>query len=121
MLKRKKSHKQNIHNPKPKKYKHEIIWEESYKAKVREGVVDGYIGREKNLQQREHKVHKREQKLGKKEHELEMKVKWAKDNTKNIMRQPHNRAERDLFFPSLIHHKRRNIFHNQIYYQSRTT
>ena len=33
MFKRKKSHKQNIHNPKPKKYKHEITCEESFKAK----------------------------------------------------------------------------------------
>ena len=97
MLKRKKSHKQNIHNPKPKKYKHETTWEENYKAKIREEVEDGYIEREKNLQQREHKVGQREQKVGKKEHELEMKLKWAKDNTKKIMRQPRNRAERDLF------------------------
>ena len=30
MIKRKKSHKQNIHNPKPKKYKPETTWIESY-------------------------------------------------------------------------------------------
>ena len=31
-FKKKNSHKQNIHNPKPKKHKHETTWEESYKA-----------------------------------------------------------------------------------------
>lgn len=97
MLKRKKSHKQNIHNPKPKKHKQENIWEESYKAKIREEIEGEYIKREKNIQQREHKVVKREHKVDKKEHELEMKLKWAKDNTKKIMRQPRDRAERDLF------------------------
>ena len=95
--KRKKSHKQNIHNPKPKRYKPETSWEESFKAKIREEVEDGYIEREKSLQQREHKVRKREHKIDQKEHDLEMKLKWAKDNTKKIMRQPRDRAERDLF------------------------
>ena len=95
--KRKKSHTQNTHNPKPKKYKSENSWEESFKAKIREEVEDGYIEREKILQQREHKVLKREHKIVKKEHDLEMKLKWAKDNTKKIMRQPRDRAERDLF------------------------
>ena len=42
MFKRKKSHKQNINNPKPKKYKHETTWEESYKAKIREEVESEY-------------------------------------------------------------------------------
>ena len=64
---------------------------------MREEVEAGYIEREKNLQQREHKVGQREQKVGKKELELEMKLKWAKDNTKKIIRQPRNRAKRDLF------------------------
>ena len=97
MLKRKKSHKQNINNPKPKKHKHETTWEESYKAKIREEVEGEYIEREKNIQQREHKVLKQEHKIDKKEHELKIKLKWAKDNTKKIMRQPRDRAERDLF------------------------
>ena len=61
-FKRKKSHKQHIHNPKPKKYKHETTFEESVKAKLREEVECVYIEREKNLQQREHKVYQREHK-----------------------------------------------------------
>ena len=43
VLRRKKSHKQNLNNPKPKKYKHETTWEESYKAKIREEVESEYI------------------------------------------------------------------------------
>ena len=97
MLKRKKSHKQNMKNSTPKKYKHETTWEESYKAKLREEVECEYIDREKNLQQREHKVGQRELKAEQKDHDFAMKQKWAKDNTKKIMRQPLNRAERDLF------------------------
>ena len=50
MLKRKKSHNQNIHNPKPKKYKHETTWEEGYKAKIREEVEFEYIVCEKDVQ-----------------------------------------------------------------------
>ena len=49
MLKRKKSHKQNILNPKPKKYKHETTFEEGFKAKLREEVDCEYIDREKKL------------------------------------------------------------------------
>ena len=78
------------HNPKPKKYKHEITWEEGFGAKITEEVECECIEREKNLQQREHKVDQRE-------YELEMKQKCAKDNTKKIIRQPLNRDKRDLF------------------------
>ena len=80
MFKRKKSHKQNIHNPKPKKYKHETTWEESIKAKIMEEVECEYIEHEKNLQQREHKVYQREHKVDQKG--LEMKQNQAKNNTK---------------------------------------
>ena len=72
MFKRKKNHKQNIHNQKSKKYKHRTTFNESFKAKIMEEVECEYIEDEKNLQQSEHKVDQ-------KEHELEMKKKSAKD------------------------------------------
>ena len=90
LFERKKSHQQNIHNPKPKKYRHATTWEESFKAKMREEVECEYIECQKDLQQREHKADQ-------KEHDVAMKQKWVKDNTKKIIRQPLNRAERDLF------------------------
>ena len=62
MLKRKKSHKQYIHNPKPRKYKHETTFEESFKAKIVQQVECECIERDKNLLQREHKVYQREYK-----------------------------------------------------------
>ena len=80
MLKKKKSHKQNIHNPKPKKYKHETTFEESFKSKIREEVDCEYVEREKDLQQREHKVgrklyknYQREHKADQIEHDFAMK------------------------------------------------
>ena len=76
MFKKKKSHKQNIHNPKPKKYKHETTIKKSFRTKIMEEVECEYVEREKNLQQREHKVDQ-------KEHDLAMK-KWATDNTKKL-------------------------------------
>ena len=89
MFKRKKSHKQNIHNPNPKKYKYDSTWKESYKAAFMEEIEQKYIEREKNNQQREHKDDQLKHKLEKK--------KWHKDKMKKIMRQPLIRAERDLF------------------------
>ena len=50
MIKRKKSHKQNIHNLKPKKYTHETTFEESFKVKLREEVECEYVEREKDIQ-----------------------------------------------------------------------
>ena len=58
-------------NPKPRKYKHETTWEESFKAKIMEEVDCEYIEYEKNLHQREYEVYQREHKVDQKEHELE--------------------------------------------------
>ena len=52
MFKKKKSHEQNIHNPKQKKYKHETTWENSIKVKIMKEVECEYMERKKNLQQR---------------------------------------------------------------------
>ena len=103
MFKRKKNHKQNTHNPKPKKYKHETTWEESLKAKIIQEIESEYIEREKKLQQREHEVDQ-------KKHEFEMKRKWAKDNTKksyvnqstepkDISFSKSNLSQENFFFP----------------------
>ena len=73
MFKRKKSHKQNIHNPKPKKYKHDTTFQESFKAKLREEVECEYIECEQNFQEREHKFYQREYKVDQKEYEFERK------------------------------------------------
>ena len=58
---------------KPKKYKHETMFEESFKAKVREKVECEYIEREKYLQQRQYKVGQREHKDDQKDHDFALK------------------------------------------------
>ena len=97
MFRREKSHKQNINNLKPKKYKHETTFEESFEAKIREEVECEYIERKKNLQQREYKVGQREHKADIKEHDFAMKQKWAKDNRKKICVN-HSTESKEIFF-----------------------
>ena len=90
ILKRKNSHKEHINNPKAKKYKHETTLEENFRASLLKEFKRKFYEREKIIQQ--------------KEHEFEMK-KMEKDKITIIIRQPLNRADRDLFH-CLINHKR---------------
>ena len=59
MFKRNKTHKQSMHNPKPKKNKYENTWKENFRATLMEEVERKFIEREKFFNKKNIKLPKR--------------------------------------------------------------